>query len=395
MDPVTILIIALLALGGGGSAGGAAIYLRRRMLHARLRQAMVERRPHDGKQRSLLDVFWDLGVSEFALEIMASQGLLAESADEVDLAHLRLDELLETHGGWDAFIDETLEVIGEFYAEHKEAGDRRRLPTLSMRVRKLLPTGEPAAEPLGSGVSTGELVPYQPPGDLAAVDADGSGHGLPGRHAALAERGPALAVAEAPLADSRGQAQIDIDRVGDLGPLDLLGGLFEGRFTTRLQQWWDTRRLRSRKSELDAALIDFYELYRDCATADPSFYDMVYDTARRWRDEALRIGRMADRRRWAGEGWAPAADVLVAEARRFANHLEQRARRNIDQTIESIHQSASRGDAAMAGYLVYLNRHAFFAGRASGYDKLERRVEQAIYHVQEELRALKREGKIE
>ena len=82
----------------------------------------------------------------------------------------------------------------------------------------------------------------------------------------------------------------------------------------------------------------------------------------------------------------------MREALAVTRQLSWLARNNVDQTIERIHDHARRGDTAMAGYLVYVNHHAFFAGKGEQYSKLVSRVETATYRIQEEVRELQKRG---
>ncbi|MGM0559006.1 MAG: hypothetical protein ACQEVA_21655 [Myxococcota bacterium] len=390
MDPVIVLILTLLALSGGGA--GSALLARRRRRRAEIRELSVRKVQHDDVELSIFDVFWDLGVSDYALEIMGHQGLLLEDPDDFDHVHLELEESIAAHGSYSAFLDDTLEAIHEFYEEHRSAGSRRKITTLKLRAQKLLPTEATPREVQGST----EMVPYQDKEDMLAAPGAAQSRELGAIEARRFYRethSPHFLSTGADDADG-GHRAVDVDRLTQLQPLEMLQGLFEGRLTENVQRWWSLRKLRQLKSQLDRHFRDLYDLYAANARQQSDFYDALYDVARRWDRERDRIRALSELEPWQDKPWAVCAGAVVEQSRRVATEIAARAKYNVDETIEEIHNFARRGDLAMAGYLLYLNHHAFFVGRVPEYGKYVERIERAAYRVQQELRDLKNRGEL-
>ncbi len=398
MDPFVVLILTIIALTGGG-AGSAAVLIRRRQRQRALREAVLDKVDHHGWPLSIFDVFWDLGVSDYALALMDHQGLLLGQPGDFERVHSFLDDRIEAHGTYSDFLEDNLAAIQEFYREHRHTGNRRKIPTLTLRTRKLLPSARPAAD---RDTSTA-LVPSVEdlPAEVEDVSRDEIERHL-GRivqdsvdeRRVFREKRAPLAMTVSPDEQMPSRQGVDVDEIVRLEPLQMLKNIFDGRLTDEVQKWWKFRHLRAAKSRLDEHFTRLYDFYAREASAQPRYFDMLYDVAKRWDEEAERIGELAQRAPWRGEPYADCAAVLVEEAESVARQLARRARLNVDATVERIHDFARNGDRAMAGYLLYLNHHAFFSGRAPGYGQYVQRIENQAYRVQEELRKLKRTGEL-
>lgn len=370
----------LFVLGAGG-VGSTVSSARRRQRRLEIKDGIRQRVRVNGElEVSIFDVFWDLGVSEYALEIMASQRLLIHGVQDLATALDNLKGEVTVHGSYSAYVRETLETIQEFYREHQTAGNRRALPALELREHKTL---ELPAVTSDSRETTNLPVPYtgytggyQP---VVATSFD---------ERVSARSGETLS----PLVTTMGGAAVDIDEVTRVEPMRLLKGLFDGNLSSEINRFFKMWNLRNLRGDLDGHLSAFYSFYVDAVHQDPRFYSHLYDTARRWDLEVQRVEQLLQREKWKGKDWAVCGEVLMREALAVSRQLAWLARNNVDQTVERIHDHARRGDVAMAGYLVYLNHHAFFAGRSDTYMDLVRRVENATYRLQEELRELSKRG---
>jgi hypothetical protein len=379
MDPVTIVIIIILFVLGGGGAGASAVAKRRRERRLEIKDAIRERtQVGDNLEVSIFDVFWDLGVNEYALEIMGNQRLLIRGIEDLPTALDNLRDAVEVHGSYSAFIRETLETIEEFYRGHKTAGSRRQLPALEVRETRTL---ELPAIDADDRPDTGQLpVPY-------------AGSHLPVAARSFSERVSARSGGQlSPLVTTFGGAEVDIDELTQVDPMRVLKSIFDGNIETEINRFFKMWNLRDLRKDLDRELSRFYSFYVDQVAMDPRFYGHLYDTARRWDLEIRRVEELIERKRWKGKEWEICGEVLLKEALAVTRQLAWLARNNVDQTIEKIHDHARRGDTAMAGYLVYLNHQAFFAGRGGEYPDLVRRVENTTYRLQEELRELRKKG---
>lgn len=385
MEPFTITLLMLFVLLSGGGAGAALSARRKKEQKRRLREAIRVREQVLDAEVSIFDVFWDLGVSDFALEIMGNQGLLMDDVQDLHFALDALADRVAEHGSYATFVRENLEAIQEFYREHKRAGDRRSLPALENKARKTLPLPAVGSDDTGEVRGTGNLpVPYH-----------GTGRHLPVVAASPEDR---MQVREGLGGNihalQMSAAEIDVDEVARVDPMQLLGGIFDGTIGSQLERWWEMRDLRGLRNELDRELQALYRYYAQEANGTPNFFGHLYDTARRWDAEAGRIQDLLDKEPWDGRSWAVCAEVLTVEALAVARKLAYAARQNVRSTIEHIHGRARAGNTAMAGYLVYLNHHALFAGRSPQYGEHVRRVESATYKVQRELRELMQKGVI-
>ena len=393
MDPLVLLIITLLALSGGGATGAAVISARKRR-RTLLWRALVEKSAHEGGRWSIFDVFWDLGVSDYALVLMDHHHLLPLQADDLQVAHSHLADLISAHGSYSEFIGDSLEAIQEFYRDHRAPGSRRRLTLMGGRAQKLLPIDASTPASSGAPASTSTDLAHLPRAQssrdmtLARVD-DLSEHStfentvephLPRLHTASGL--PNI------------QVEVDIDEVLRLKPGQLLKNIFDGRWSDPISKWWKFRHLRAEKSRLDEALEAFYDFYATDASRRPGFYEMLYDIPRRWFEEAERIEALKKSAPWRDEPFAMPAELLVQEAELLARKLSERAQTNVYSTVEQVHDAARANKRALAGYMLYMNRHAFFAGRAPEYGYHAEKIERLVYQVQRELRKLHREGQL-
>lgn len=382
MDPITVIILTtLFAVATGGAV--AVRRTRRARRRARLVEDLKTRRPVGDRRVSIFDVFWDLGASDFALEMMARDGLIPEDdhEDGIVLAHSQLEDVVSQHGNYREFLEDSLEAIQEFFDEHRRAGHRRRLPDLKAAARRVIPVGRRLESDEPSDLDPGQPPLSEPQGPPDAADA------MRRRRLRTGDDRPGLRV-------ERMQQDVDIDEIGDVNAMDILQSVIDGGLGDQLQKWWKTRGLRRRRGELDEALEELYDFYADIARRHPGFYEPLYDAYRRWRDEARRLRYTARRRPWGGRSYQLAADVLFEMAIDLAEKLSRRAYDTTHETIETIHDYAADDDVAMAGYLVYLNRHAFFAGRHPDYAELARKVDFATQKVREEIVRLRNDGVI-
>lgn len=365
MDILTLLILIASLISGGAASASWVVSRKkkkRRYLHALHAQTIRI----DGKNISIFAVFWDLGVSDYALEIMAAQRILPQAIEDIPANLHQLEHLIQNYASYSEFLQDMLDAIQEFYDSHRDAGIRRNIPALKSTDRKSIK--------IAAVGSSKALVPYHDP--RLFLDRD-----LDGRAAARSGDIPLLAFG------SDGDV-IDLDQVGSVGPLDFLEGLFYGSFGTQLSRWFQMRELRSLKSKLDHELADIYFYFVTQSRENENFINYIYDISTRWKNEAERIEALALARPWKIKAWSTTADLLVDYSKNEANTLSSSARNNVKFTLDKIAHTAKLGNLSLAGYLVYLNHHAFFAGRAPAYGECVRRIESAAYYVQQEIKSL-------
>lgn len=378
MDPFTIFLIALLSVVGAGSGTTIA----RRVRHnrrERLREALLRKLPTRDRYLSIFDLFWDLGVSDFALEIMAAQRLIPDEPADLDACFASIEDRLATHGTYAALLDDLLDAIQEFYRGHLATGSRRLLPTLQNPGQKLLPLPDSMRSSLAPPEIVGDGLP-----DGLLLDVD-----LDERWRIREDR---RATSTALVITSEGEGMVDLDSLLAAGGQQLLRALLQGRLGQQLKRLMELRELRARQGELDARLTTLYRHWAMTLQGSPSLIEPLYDLTRRWEREALRIAQIERAAPWQGKPWATSAELLCEEARILANYLARNARKNADEVLAAIRTHASRGDEAMAGYLVHVNRHAFFAGRGAAHAPLVTDIERATAHLQSELHSLRKRG---
>jgi hypothetical protein len=381
MDPFTITILIIMSVLASGS-GSVAWRRARKRRRERLRAVLMRKFPAPDRYVSVFDVFWDLGASDFALKIMAAQRLIPRDPDDAEAVFDTILDRIEVHGSYSAFIDDVLEAIQEFYEEHRAAGHRRVLPTLEVRGRKLLP---------GATTST-SLAPVAPAPEVGD-------DGLPDGHLldiALDERARSRedhAPGEGALVHFGDAAsrEVDVDELlrVDLG--QMLRSALRGDLWREAERWSQMRGLRDLRGQLDAALTALWRRFDTHARSVPGFTDPLYDLTRRWERETMRLERAESERSWADLPHELVGDLLFEEARILARLLARRARASTDDALGAIRAHASKGDTAMAGYLVYLNHHAFFVGQGDDHLPLVRDVDAAAGKIRAELRALQRQ----
>lgn len=371
MDPITIAVLAAVALLGSGAGAVAAVRTRRAVQEREAMRAAVRSAIPIGRDPpvSLFDVFWDLGASDFALEMMASAKLLLEEPSDLALVVELLSSRVAEHGGYATFVREQLEAMEEYYRAHREAGDRRAVLALAAPAAKALP-------PAGG---SGQIAPAL----RVASDAERFGTADRGGWRTGDRAGPLLAGAD---------GSVDIDQVVGVDVGRLLGSIFDGSVGREAKRWFAMRQARQLRDELDRALEGLYRVYATHVRPDPARLQHLYDAARRWEADATRIGALRAAGTFAQKRWAQCATILLEEAEALARNLAARAAANVDETLMRIDGAAQRGDAGMAGYLVYVNRWALFVGRMNLCDAQVGAIEAALARLQGELAGLQRKG---
>jgi hypothetical protein len=377
VDPVTIAVLAVVALLGSG-AGAVAAGRRRRAVERRdaMRVAVRSAIPiGNDPPVSLFDVFWDLGASDFALELMASARLLLDEPDELALVVDLLPTRVAEHGGYAAFVREQLEAMEEYYRAHRDAGDRRAVLALAAPATKALPAA-------GGSVTGSSAL-------RVASDAERFGAAL--RDAAADRVAWRTGDREGPLLVGA-DGSIDVDQVVGIDVGRLLGSIFDGSIGREAKRWFAMRAARQLRDELDRALAGLYRVYATQVRPDPASIAHLYDAARRWDADATRIGALRSAGSSRERRWALCATILLEEAETMARSLALRAAANVDETLQRIDAAAQRGNTAMAGYLVYVNRWALFVGRMDLCHAQVGAIEGALARLQAELSAMQRKG---
>lgn len=345
MDPISLIA---LAVGAAAAGGGAALAARRGARRRAMREAVGAPIPCGADEPvSLFDVFWDLGASEMALAILAHQDLLLERADELAALVNRLPEQVSAHGGYRAFVRENLEAIRELDAARPPGARTPRLLTGEKRV-------VPLAAALDERIAT---------------------------RAQLAGAGPA-------------PESVDVDELLEADPLRMLGALFLGDGAGGFKRWFALREARKLRDRLDRELAGLYDVYADAVQGDPDLVAHLYAVEKRWAAESTRLAALAASRPWRREPWAGCADALVELAGAEAGRLGEQTRERAAGTVERIDELARGGDKATAGYLLFVNRYAFFARDLSLCQEPVRAIEIAMHKLQTELRRQKKKGVI-
>ena len=320
---------------------------------------------------SLFDVFWDLGASEFALAMMAHRDVLLSDADDVARLVHTLGAEIERSGGRAAYIAEQLEAIEEYYRDHNAAGDRRKILSLAAPLRKMLP----AAGAASAGSQVDVSYAGQITGGVADRDAWRSGTQV------------------GPLSQGEQDHEIDVDAAVATDVQTLLKTLFgSGSILKEAKRWFAMRTARKLRDDLDSGLEELQRIFAAHLRTEPQCLANLHDSARRWEAEGVRVAALKADATYKDQSWAMCADVLADEAITMADALARTAHSNVDETLARIESLATSNEAAMAGYLVYVNRYAFFAGHTGLCEDVVGRVDRALASLATELRRLSQEG---
>jgi hypothetical protein len=376
VDPVTIALLAVLALAGGGAGAWAAVRQRRSVASRDAMRTAVRSSISLGRDSpvSLFDLFWDLGASDFALSMLASRKLLLDEPKDLAVLVETLPDRVAEHGGYAAFVQEHLEAIQEYYRAHRGAGDRRAVLALAA------PAGKALAAADGEGSCASMRV---------ASDAQRGWDAT--RLGMVADRGAARQ-GDTALPLLGGAASVDVDEIVSTDIGRLLGSIFDGSIARQAKRWFAMRGARKLRDELDLALTDLYRVYATDVRSSPTSTGHLYDAAKRWDADATRIAALLADPPFAVERWALCGTVLLEEAHVMARTLAYQAADNIEETLRRIDAHAQRGDPAMAGYLVYVNRYAFFVGRMQLAQPHVGAIESALARLRTELGKVQKKG---
>ena len=360
MDPITLTIAIVAALGGGGLTTAAIVARRRRRRHEAMRKAVRAQIPCGSHSPvTLFDLFWDLGASEYALAMMAHRDVLLDTPEDTGKLIHTLGEEIVRSGGYAAYVAEQLEAIEEIVRD-PTAGQRLALPALVAPQRKML-------------APAGGNLPVRYENVVGGVE----------------DRGAWRAGTTTGL-DSGAPIDLD-DAVGNVGQR-LLRSLFSGSITAEAKRWFALRDARKMRAELDDRLVALHRIYVEHVRPDPTVVHNLHDSSRRWEAEVNRVAALLRAEAYAGESWALCAQSLLEEALDLARGLSHRARIDVDATLRRIVELASDGDESMAGYLVYVNRYALFVGRMHLCDAVVGEIESSLARLTTELGDLQRKG---
>lgn len=376
MDPLTIGVIAAIVAAVGGGAAASVVRARRTSRREAMRQAVRAPVPCGAHAPvSLFDVFWDLGASEYALAMMAHRGVLIDDPSAHGPAMMTLGEQIVAAGGRAEYVAEQLDAIEEYYRDHNTAGDRRTMLALAAPATKMLP-------PAGGTSGTGTLqVSY-------AAQIHGGVDDRQGWRSGQQPGALSSGTAAEPTATTD-----DLDTLIATDVQSLLQAVFgNGSLWGEAKKWFALRGARKIKERLDAALSELHQLYTDHVRADATSHTNLQDAARRWEAEATRTSAVHQQVQESGETWQLCADVLAEEAVAMARALADQSRANVAETLAQIDELADKGETAMAGYMVYVNRYAFFVGKQAVSEPAVRAIENALDDLRVELRRLRRDG---
>jgi hypothetical protein len=347
LDPITLIAVVVGVVAAGG---GAAVAARRGVRRRGLREAVTAPIPcGQDEPVSLFDLFWDLGANELSLAILDHQELLLEGSHDLPAVVDRLPAQVAAHGGYRSFVRENLEAIRELDDGSPPRKDAAALATSEQRLL-------PLAAELDERIATRAQLADTEPG--------------PGE-------------------------QIDVDQLLEADVLGMLGALLFGDGGGRgFKRWLALREARKLRDRLDDQLAGLYSVYAAAVQGDPDLVAHLYAVEKRWAAEATRIAALAARRPWRREPWADCADALVELAETEARRLGAQTSERAAAAVGRIDELAREGDKATAGYLLFVNRYAFFARNLSLCEAPVRAIEIAVHKLQQELRRQRRKGVI-
>lgn len=283
-------LLILLAVGAA-LAWGAHRQRLRRLAHEALHTPLLL---PEGAQ-SLADLFWALGATPLALELMIRRELVPRDGQPPDVAHRALRDDIAAFGGWQPFLDALHEVLGELEEEARRARLHRNLPHLALPSERLLPGARADAPPI-------------------AVDGT---------------------------ADPR------------LGTL--VESLFSGRLEETLARWWGERDLRKARRTLDARLRDLARTVIGTLPL-PALAQRLHAMGHARSVERDRIERLCGEHRGATGPWRHAVQALLESALVRATDELDRAEEQAARLVRELHEHAAAGQLERVGWLLYVNR---------------------------------------
>lgn len=239
--------------------------------------------------RSALDLFWEMGASAWALEVLARRGLL--NVDNEQAWRVAFQEELRIHGGWRALLDDLRAAKEEVGLEE----ERLLLPTLFATRHRLL-----------------EMAPTAPDGI----------------------RGP-----EGPTAwalPSPPPEVFDIDALPETHWLELVDGFFRGELGAKLQAWWSGRQVQRARTDLDAALVALVAALR-CGAGRTLLEERVSLPWHAWTAEMRRLEALQRSLPVQGDHVLAARALLLLAVERAAGQAAQAAafRESVLRAIEA------------------------------------------------------------
>ena len=362
MDPITLLVLgmgALAAAGLGAAAGPLWGQVRLRRARELVTRPLVGAQAGDGAARSVHDLYFDLGSSEYAIEVLRHLDLIPETEADVERVAGSLVDAIASFGGYDAMVASLRETIKDL-ADEAGRSDRGRLTLMAPKgTDSLLPAFGRA-----SGLSAPEeLTALPPPEDTAGASPSGDAPREEGGrlHATVDEAlrdifggtdGDASALSQG----AGGVAAIVIG--GVLGSLTT-GGFWDG--VSKFVQRQRVKQMRSRLSqELAGLSLDLFHAPQEVQQRVERNLDGYLKDCR-WEVERQRRGA-ARHRRLPREQRSTAQLALKLLAARNARDELSRAERDIRQLQTQVtrHRRAGRHD--LAGFLMYVNRETLLRG---------------------------------
>ncbi|TVR02119.1 MAG: hypothetical protein EA398_08805 [Deltaproteobacteria bacterium] len=285
------ILLALLLVFGGLWAWRARDRRRRQLATEAVETPLFL--PEGG--HSLADLFWELGATPLALELLIRRDLLPRDGERGDQARLALRDDLEAFGGWDGLVEDLRDTLIELEEEARAARLHRNLPHLALPEQRLLPGQTADAPPI-------------------AID-----HGR------------------------------DPDWMG------WLEAVFSGRLDQTIGRWWQGRHLRSARRELDRRLTELAHAVAASVSAEElgrRLHGMV--TARQLERDRLEVLEREHAAR--SSPWALAVEALLRSARERADHDLHQAERSAMRLMDDLHRHLRSGRPEQAGWLLYVNR---------------------------------------
>ena len=379
MEPVTWMIVILALLLAG--TGKKVVASRQKARRKRLGLGLLTKMPLPWGPVSAFDIFWDLGANDWALLMMAHTDLLPQSPDDFPQIATTIEGRIAAHGSYQEFIHDLLESIDEVFAGVSPMATRRQLPHLISSPKRLLPLHPPAQNPHPvAHVHTPGALLTQNPEKEADFPHDPS---IPLDFQARFDARTIPSQTAAP-------RTIDLDDMLRAKPLDLLQSLFQGGISSQVKRWVELRGLRVLRDELDRELEALYQDFDLTLAQHPALFEGLYDQTKRWSTENLRLKDLLAQAPWRGRPHAEASALLTQEAEALSRYLARQCRQNADEAIDALRQCVDRRQFSEAGYLIYQNRFALFAGRSAPHLERFNRIETLTAHIQAELRTQSR-----
>lgn len=319
---MSTLIIILFSLFGLLAFGrGLQMWGVQRRLTAARKTLLLPMHTEQG-QRSLVDLFWELGASAYALDVLAVRGLLETEPEQ--LWRARFNEEMALHGGWEGFLTDLRHAQQEAGLED----ERVVVPQYYAAARRVLATNNVGTQQAG-----------EPQGAAA----------------------PTL---------------IDVDALPGVDWGELFDGILAGEIRSSLKQWLSSRQLSRQRAHMDSALEQLVDLLRSGGWLDNLNYKLSLPQ-HAWNAEVRRLAALRELRLQDSPEDVSVRSLLGLAMERAEHYAQQSNAFREAILIALERRQDSKADQGL-GWQLYRHKGSLLVDLAPEIDAAVQRIDRAV-----------------